>query len=101
MVNAYNIPTITAGNAIEQLAELYSTAYQSGMLPVIPSVALWGPMGVGKSTLVKEVAAQLSKKLRMYVGVTDIRLLNFSPIDLRGIPSADAEIYRLVKTKDF
>lgn len=91
MVNAYNIPTITAGNAIEQLAELYSTAYQSGMLPVIPSVALWGPMGVGKSTLVKEVAAQLSKKLRMYVGVTDIRLLNFSPIDLRGIPSADAE----------
>lgn len=91
MANAYNIPTVTAGNAIEQLTELYSTAYQNGMLPVIPSVALWGPMGIGKSTLVKEMAAQLSEKLHMHVGVTDIRLLNFSPIDLRGIPSADAQ----------
>lgn len=91
MANAYNIPSVTAGSAIEQLTELYSTAYQSGMLPEIPSVALWGPMGVGKSTLVKEVAAQLSEKLGMKIGVTDIRLLNFSPIDLRGIPSADAE----------
>ncbi len=91
MANTYNIPSVTAGNAIEQLTELYCTAYQNDMLPMIPSVALWGPMGAGKSTLVKEVAAQLSKKRGMHVGVTDIRLLNFSPIDLRGIPSADAE----------
>lgn len=91
MANAYNIPSVTAGTAIEQLTELYSTAYQSGMLPAIPSVALWGPMGVGKSTLVREVAAQLAEKTNMHVGVTDIRLLNFSPIDLRGIPSADAQ----------
>ena len=91
MANVHNIPSVTAGNATRQLTELYSTAYQSGMLPAIPSVALWGPMGVGKSTLVREVAAQLGKKIRMHVAVTDIRLLNFSPIDLRGIPSADAE----------
>ena len=90
MANVYNIPSVTAGSAIEQLTELYSTACQCGMLPEIPSVALWGPMGVGKSTLVKEVAAQLSEKIHVHVGVTDIRLLNFSPIDLRGIPSADA-----------
>ena len=91
MANAYNIPSVTAGNAIKQLTELYSTAYQNGMLPRIPSVALWGLMGVGKSTLVQEVAAQLSEKLHMHIGVTDIRLLNFSPIDLRGIPSIDAK----------
>jgi energy-coupling factor transporter ATP-binding protein EcfA2 len=91
MANAYNIPSVTAGNAIKQLTELYSTAYQSGMLFSIPSVALWGPMGIGKSTLVKEVAEQMSEEIHMHVSVTDIRLLNFSPIDLRGIPSADAE----------
>ena len=91
MANAYNIPSVTASSAIEQLTELYSTAYQSSMLAEIPSVALWGPMGVGKSTMVKKVAAQMSEKLGMKIGVTDIRLLNFSPIDLRGIPTADAE----------
>lgn len=91
MVNAYNIPIVTAGDAIEQLTELYSTAYISGTLPLIPSVALWGPMGVGKSTLVKELAAQMSKKNHMQIGVTDIRLLNFTPIDLRGVPTADAK----------
>lgn len=91
MSNVYNIPSITAGNAIEQLTELYSTAYQSGMFPLIPSVSIWGPMGVGKSTVVKEVAVRLEKEIHKPVNVTDIRLLNFSPIDLRGIPSADAE----------
>lgn len=103
MVNAYNIPIVTAGDAIEQLTELYSTAYISGTLPLIPSVALWGPMGVGKSTLVKELAAQMSKKNHLQIGVTDIRLLNFTPIDLRGVPTADAKkgILRLAEAKDF
>lgn len=91
MADAYNISTVTAGDAIKQLTGLYSSAYQQSMIPAIPSVALWGPMGVGKSTLVKETAAQLSEKIHMHVSVTDIRLLNFSPVDLRGIPSADAE----------
>lgn len=91
MANTYNIPSVTAGSAVSQLTELYSTAWQNGMLSSIPSVTLWGPMGIGKSALVKETAARLSEKLHMHVGVTDIRLLNFSPIDLRGIPSADAE----------
>lgn len=40
MANAYNIPSVTASSAIEQLTELYSTAYQSSMLAEIPSVAL-------------------------------------------------------------
>ena len=68
MANAYNIPSVTASSAIEQLTELYSTAYQSSMLAEIPSVALWGPMGVGKSTMVKKVAAQMSEKLGMKIG---------------------------------
>ena len=91
MANTYNIPEMTAGDVIRQLTDLYQTAYVLRTFQKIPSVALWGPMGVGKSTLVKEVAESLSELLGIEVRVTDMRLLHFSPVDLRGIPSADAE----------
>lgn len=89
MSNAYNIPSVTAGKAVHELTELYAAAYESNMLPAIPSVALWGSMGVGKSTLVKKVAEELSVRINQPVRVTEIRLLNFSPVDLRGVPTAD------------
>ena len=47
-------------------------------------------MGVGKSTAVRTIAGRLSARTGQAVEVTDIRLLNFSPVDLRGIPAADA-----------
>ena len=87
--NTYNIPTMSTGTMAKQLTELYTQAYRNHTLPFLPSVALWGPMGVGKSTAVKTIAENLSKGFQQHIGVTDIRLLNFSPIDLRGIPSAD------------
>lgn len=91
MSATYNIPSITTGKLVNQLAELYAAAYSSGTLEKLPSVALWGPMGVGKSSAVKEIAQDLSQKVGKKVTVTDIRLLNFSPVDLRGIPSADEQ----------
>ena len=91
MANAYNIPSVTAGKVIEQLTDLYTAAYKADMLQNIPSAALWGPMGIGKSAAVKAIAKSLGEQIGMVVDVTDIRLLNFSPIDLRGIPSADAK----------
>lgn len=87
--NTYNIPTMSTGTMAKQLTELYTQTYRNHTLPFLPSVALWGPMGVGKSTAVKTIAENLSKEFQQHIGVTDIRLLNFSPIDLRGIPSAD------------
>lgn len=58
----------------------------------MPSVMLWGPPGVGKSQAVREIARRnetdTSKKK---VNVTDVRLLLFNPIDLRGIPTANAD----------
>lgn len=89
MSNAYNIPSITAGKAVAHLTELYTAACNSNMLSIIPSVALWGSMGVGKSTLVKQVAKEIAKNTGKRIYVTDIRLLNFSPVDLRGVPVAD------------
>ena len=90
MANAYNIPSLTTGKVIDKLTELYVTADQAGMLFGIPSVCLWGPMGVGKSTAVKTIAENLEAQIGHPVSVTEIRLLNFSPVDLRGVPAADA-----------
>ena len=89
MSNTYNIPSLTAGKAINYLTELYTAAYIGNTLTFLPSVSLLGPMGVGKSTLVQKVAKNLSKELHIPVYVTDIRLINFAPVDLRGIPTAD------------
>lgn len=90
MPNTFNIPTMTAGDTVAKLTELYLNSYRAGYLAKIPSVILWGPMGVGKSSSVREIAERLSKETKTEVNVTDIRLLNFSPVDLRGIPAADA-----------
>jgi len=47
------------------------------------SVFLWGKSGVGKSTVVKQVANELSLKLN------DVRLSQLDSIDLRGFPCPD------------
>lgn len=90
MKNTYNIPELSAGEAAKELETLYVTAFEAGNLSEMPSVYLCGPMGVGKSTLVKAVAKTLEQKTGKKVCVTDIRLLHFSPVDLRGVPAADA-----------
>ena len=47
-------------------------------------VMLWGPPGVGKSQMVAQIAA------RHRVAMTDIRLSQMEPSDLRGIPFRSA-----------
>lgn len=90
MADTYNIPKITVKELVEILTELYASAYGTEHFQKLPSAALWGPMGVGKSMGVREIAERLSERIGQPVTVTDIRLLNFSPVDLRGIPAADA-----------
>jgi hypothetical protein len=46
-----------------------------------PPVFLWGPPGIGKSSLVKQVAEERG------IEIIDLRLSLLEPIDLRGIPS--------------
>lgn len=90
-VKRTDIPTMSVEKAVEKLSKAYCTVIGKG-LPVktVPSVMLWGPPGIGKSQAVRQIAAEIESTGKR-VKVTDVRLLLFNPIDLRGIPTANAD----------
>jgi MoxR-like ATPase len=51
-------------------------------------VMLWGPPGIGKSSLIHQIAKELSFK------VIDLRLAQLEPTDLRGVPMPNRETGR-------
>ncbi len=82
--------------SVEQMIEMLSKVYISlvnGRVPFreFPSVMLWGPSGVGKSQGVREIATEIEKRTGRDVRITDVRLLLFNPVDLRGIPTANED----------
>ena len=86
-----NVPSLSVDKVIRLLADSYSTVIGKGLpLGTIPSVMLWGPPGVGKSQAVRQIADRIGQETSKRVYVTDVRLLLFNPIDLRGIPTSDA-----------
>ncbi len=91
-IKATNIPSMDVGKMVDILSNSYSQVI-SNELPIttMPSVMLWGPPGVGKSQAVRQIAKKIEKDTSKRVVVTDVRLLLFNPIDLRGIPTANAD----------
>lgn len=87
-----NIPSMNVGKIIRELRDTYCTIINAG-LPVktLPSVMLWGAPGVGKSQAVRQLAKEIEDQTGKKSVVTDVRLLLFNPIDLRGIPTANAD----------
>ncbi len=87
-----NLPTLSVGKAVEALSDIYIKVINAG-IPVrtVPSAMLWGAPGVGKSQGVRQIANEIQKKTGKRVVVTDVRLLLFNPIDLRGIPTANED----------
>lgn len=87
-----NIPSMTVGKLVKRLSGAYG-AVINNCLPIttMPSVMLWGPPGIGKSQAVRQMAKEISTATGKKVHVTDVRLLLFNPIDLRGIPTANAD----------
>ena len=91
-VKLTNIPSMTIGRVVDDLTTVYSTVIKQ-RIPVktVPSVMLWGPPGVGKSQAVRQLARGIEESTGKMVAITDVRLLLFNPIDLRGIPTANAD----------
>lgn len=70
--------------SIEQAKNIISTLVQAQFNGKFPTpVMLWGPPGVGKSAIINEIAKENE------LGVTDIRLAQMDPVDLRGIPTVE------------
>lgn len=87
-----NIPAMTVGNMVKHLSEAYVSLINKELpLRTMPSVMLWGPPGVGKSQAVRQIAKEIEEETGKQVHVTDVRLLLFNPIDLRGIPTANED----------
>lgn len=81
---------------IDSMVKMLSKAYVSLIETAtpfknFPSVMLWGPPGVGKSQGVKQIAEIIQTQTGKRVEVTDVRLLLFNPVDLRGIPTVNED----------
>ena len=61
----------------------YLSALVTGELPL--STMIWGPPGVGKSSVVAQVAAAHG------LDFVDVRLSQLAPTDLRGLPVAESD----------
>ena len=86
------ISTVNVNQMVTLLTNAYTSLIRSGTpLKRFPSVMLWGPPGVGKSQGIRQVAEQLERNTGKTVHITDVRLLLFNPVDLRGIPAANAD----------
>ena len=87
-----NVPSSTVGKTVAELTEAYSAVIGAGLtMKTFPSVMLWGPPGVGKSQAIRQLAEKLGERTGKRIVITDVRLLLFNPIDLRGIPTANAD----------
>ena len=87
-----NVPCMPVGRMVEELSEAYCALINAGaQVKMMPSVMLWGAPGVGKSQGVRQIAKEIELRTGKKTSVTDVRLLLFNPIDLRGIPTSNAD----------
>ena len=91
-INLSNVPVSNVNQVIEKLSEMYCSVI-SNHIPIknLPSVMLWGPPGVGKSQAIRQLAKEIEDTTGKRVKTTDVRLLLFNPIDLRGIPTSNED----------
>lgn len=87
-----DIPLMDVNRMTEKLSHAYISIINNGLpIRTMPSVMLWGAPGVGKSQAVRQIAKEIEYGTGKEVHVTDVRLLLFNPIDLRGIPTANED----------
>ncbi len=87
-----NMPILSIEKVIDSLSDAYVSVIDKNLSPkLLPSVMLWGPPGVGKSQAIRQLGREIEERTKKHVAITDVRLLLFNPIDLRGIPTANAD----------
>lgn len=95
-----HLPRLSAGEMVELLGKSYLALIRSGRpFASFPATMLWGPPGVGKSQGVRQIADYLHKETGKPVHITDVRLLLFNPVDLRGIPTVNKDRTRSIWLK--
>ncbi len=75
-----------------QIRTLWSNPDQA--VNVAP-VMLWGPPGVGKSSVIRDLCADLG------IGFIDIRLAQREPVDLRGLPVPEGDQVRWLLSSEW
>lgn len=70
------------GGELEKLlkTQLKALAADTGLAKALPPLMVWGAPGLGKSSILREVARELG------VGFIDVRLAQREPVDIRGLP---------------
>ena len=92
IIKTGNIPSVNVNKAVQSLSTGYINMINKNIpFNKMPSVMLWGPPGVGKSMAIREIAENIRKETGKKVNITDVRLLMFNPIDLRGIPTSNKD----------
>lgn len=90
--NQSSLYNMTVGETVDLLTYSFVRLIENGVpFKSFPSVMLWGAPGVGKSQGVREIAKRIENSTEKKVTVTDVRLLLFNPVDLRGIPTSNAD----------
>ncbi len=92
MNNIGNLPVIGINRCVSILSNMYSNIINNNIeLHKVPSVMLWGQPGIGKSQSIRELANKLKESTGKKVIITDVRLILFNPVDLRGIPTSNQD----------
>lgn len=87
-----SMPSVSAKELCEVCNDYFLKEIKAGKKSKdIYPIMLWGAPGVGKSESVFNIARTLEEETGKKVIVKDVRLSLFNPVDLRGIPSPNAE----------
>jgi hypothetical protein len=91
MVYSGRVPTfhhVSSTTASRTIAEIQSSLHNIVKNNVKRSVFIWGPPGIGKSSIVHKVAKDNGLEL------TDLRISQLAPTDVRGLPFVEDGLAR-------
>lgn len=80
---------VSTSEFIDEVTKSFSKFSNANIIDKHPAIFVAGQPGIGKSQSIIQIKDNLESATGKKVYITDVRLLLFNPIDLRGIPVAD------------